>query len=426
MTSPRPSLLRRIAVDVTPLRTSRDFRLLWSGELASEIGSNMTLVALYVQVYAITGSPFAVGMIGLVQLVPLVCASLFAGPLIDRIDRRRLLLVAQCGQASGSLVLLATAFQEHPPILLVYLGAGVVAGFGGFSLSTHTALTPNLVPPGQLSAAVAVNQVMWNGCQIIGPALGGIVVHRWGLTWAYGIDVVSFAGTILAALLMRPKPPIRETATDTEKPTTWRSMTEGFRFLKGQPELRGTFVIDLIAMIFGMPRALFPILAQTRFGAGADVVGYLFAAASAGALIAALTSGWVHRIRRQGLAVLIAVAVWGLGIIAFGLSGSALGLALGTLAVAGGADVISAVFRSTMVATLTPDDLRGRIAAVHIMVVTGGPRLGDVESGVVAALFTPTVSVVTGGVACLVGVVVVAATMPRFRTYRAEVVAAPG
>lgn len=410
-----PNLLRRVAVDITPLRTARDFRLLWSGELISEIGSNMALVALYIQVYAITDSALAVGMIGLVQVVPMVFTTVFVGPVIDRVDRRWLLFIGQCGQAVGSLALLATAISGHAPLAVIYAAAAIVAGFGGFSLSTRNALTPNLVPRDELSAAVALNQTMFHTSLIVGPAIGGIVVKRYGLSWAYGIDVMSFAATILAVWLMAPHPPHREASSGA---TGWHAVTEGFSFLRGHRVILGTFVIDLVAMIFGMPRALFPILAQTQFGAGADVVGYLFSAVSVGALLGAVTSGWVHHVHRQGLAVLVAVAVWGLGILGFGLSGSALGLALGALVVAGGADVISAVFRSTMLATLVPDDLRGRIGAVHILVVSGGPRIGDVESGVVAALFTPVASVVFGGLACLVGVVVVACTMPAFRDYR--------
>src|SRR3954452_21966640 len=193
------SRLRRLALDLTPLR-ERDFRLLWTGEMFSEIGSNITLVAVLLQVDALTHSPAAVGLIGLVQLVPLMAASLFGGSLIDRYDRRRLLLVAQIGQAGASGLLLAGALVEQTPLAIVYLGAALVAGFSGFSLATRSAMTPSLVPPDRLPSALALNQVMWNTAQIAGPALGGIVVATLGFAWAYGIDVVSFAGTITAAI----------------------------------------------------------------------------------------------------------------------------------------------------------------------------------------------------------------------------------
>jgi len=416
--------LRSLAVDVTPLRTSRDFRLLWTGELVSETGSQIALVAIYVQVFALTGSVAAVGLVGLVQLVPLAVAALLGGPVIDAHDRRRLLLIGQCGQAAGSALLLLGALAGHPPLALVYAGAAVVAGFGGFSLSVRSSMTPNLVPNAQLSAALSLNQVMWNTSLIVGPAVGGIVIAQTGFSWAYGIDVATFAATIVACLLMRPQVPSGRPVDEEREAEAgalsrgWQDITEGFRFLRGRRVLQSTFYVDLIAMIFGMPRALFPVLAMTQFGAGPEIVGVLFSAVSVGALLGALSAGWVSRIRRQGLAVLWAVVVWGLGIVGFGLSGDSLPLAVSCLAVAGAADVVSAVFRSTILQTNVPDNLRGRMSAVHILVVVGGPRVGDIEAGLVAALTTPTIAVLTGGLACIIGVGVLALAVPEFARYR--------
>jgi MFS family permease len=416
--------LRALAVDVTPLRTSRDFRLLWTGELVSETGSQIALVAIYVQVFALTGSVAAVGLVGLVQLVPLAFAALLGGPVIDAYDRRRLLLIGQCGQAAGSALLLFGALGGHPPLALVYAGAAVVAGFGGFSLSVRSSMTPNLVSNAQLPAALSLNQVMWNTSLIVGPAVGGVVIDQAGFSWAYGIDVATFAATIVACLLMRPQVP-RGRPVDEEREADagalsrgLQDITEGFRFLRGRRVLQSTFYVDLIAMIFGMPRALFPVLALTQFGAGPEIVGVLFSAVSVGALVGALSTGWVSKIRRQGLAVLWAVAVWGLGIVGFGLSGDSLPLAVSCLAVAGAADVVSAVFRSTILQTTVPDNLRGRMSAVHILVVVGGPRVGDAEAGLVAALTTPTIAVLTGGLACIIGVGVLALAVPEFARYR--------
>jgi MFS family permease len=408
--------LRAVAVDIAPLRTGRDFRLLWGGELVSETGSNITLVALYIQVFRLTGSAAAVGAIGLVQLVALVVAGVFAGPVIDRADRRKLLVISQCGQAVASALLLIGALAGQPPLVLVYGAAGLIAGMAGFALSIRSAMTPNLVPAEQLPAALALNQVMWNTCLIVGPAVGGVLVGEAGLSWAYGMDVASFGATITAGLLMHPMPPRREAA---EQADGWQSVSEGFRYLRRRRVLQSTFVVDLVAMIFGMPRALFPLLAVTTFHGGAEVVGALFSSVAVGALVGALTAGWVGRVRRQGAAVLIAVAVWGAGIVGFGLAGGRLPLALLCLAVAGGADVVSAVFRSTILQLSVPDDLRGRLSAVHILVVAGGPRLGDFEAGLVASAFTPTVSVVSGGVLCIAGVAVLALAVPEFARYRA-------
>ncbi len=424
--------IRQIAVDVTPLRESRNFRLLWFGELVSETGSNIGLVALYIQVYRLTGSAFAVGVIGLVQLVPLVAVTVLGSPLVDRIDRRRLLLIAQGGQVAASAVLLAATLAGHPHIAVVYLGAAAIAGLSGFALSVRTAITPNLVTESQLPSALALNQAMFHTCLIVGPALGGIIVGRFGLAWAYGIDVVTFAAGIGTAALMSALPPRRETRAaggepvagehpvvdDPDSTSGWASIVAGFRYLGGKRILQSVFLVDIIAMTFGMPRALFPVLATTQFDGGPEIVGLLFSAVSLGALTGALTTGWVVRVRRQGLAVLVAVAVWGLGIVGFGLAGDRLAIAMVCLAIAGAADVVSAVFRGTILQTNVPDDLRGRISAVNIVVVTGGPRVGDFEAGLVAALASPTVSVVTGGLLCLIGVIALGLAVPSFARYR--------
>jgi MFS family permease len=407
--------LRRLVVDLTPLRESRDFRLLWFGELVSTTGSQITLVAVFIQVYDLTGSSAAVGLVGLAQLVVMVAVTVFGGPIIDRVDRRRLLLGAQIGQAVTTLVLLAGALAGDPPLLLVYTAAGLSAGLSGFGLSTRSAIVPNVVRPPMLATALALNQVMWGTCLLVGPAVGGLLVGGLGLSWAYGVDAISFGLGLLIFVGLRPAPP-----KDVTAPDGTRAIWDGLRYLKGRRVLQSTFTADLVAMIFGMPRALFPVLAMTQFDAGAEVVGILFSAVSLGALLGALTTGWVQRVRRQGLAVLVAIAVWGAGITAFGLSGSNLVLALGCLAVAGAADVVSAVFRGTILQSSIPDALRGRMSAVHILVVTGGPRIGDVEAGLVAAAFTPTVSVVTGGLACIVGMGVLAALVPEFVRYRVD------
>ena len=407
---------RGLALDLSPLR-ARDFRLLWTGEIFSEIGSNITLVAVLLQVDALTHDPAAVGLIGLVQLIPLMAASLFGGAWIDRFDRRRLLLGAQVGQAGAAGVLLAGAFLASTPLWTVYVGAGLVAGLSGFSLATRSAMTPSLVASDRLSSALALNQVMWNTAQIVGPALGGLIVGGLGYRWAYGIDVVSFSGTIGAALLMSPRPPI-VVNPDEEVLGSWRRLGEGFRYLRSKRILQATFFIDLIAMIFGMPRVLFPVLARTRFGAGPELAGFLFASVSIGAVIAALTSGWVHRVNRQGAAIVTAVIVWGLAIAGFGLVGDRVVVAMLLLAVAGGADVISAVFRSTILQASVPDALRGRLSGIHISVVAGGPRLGDLEGGVVASMTSPVVSVVSGGILCVVGAIALAWRMPAFARYR--------
>lgn len=408
--------VRGIAVDLTPLRASRDFRLLWFGEVVSEAGHQVARVAIYVQVFKLTGSAAAVGLVGLAELVPLVVASVLGGSIVDAIDRRKLLLVTQFGLAGASGLLLATALMDRPSLALVYLGAGLAAGVSGIASPTRSAMTPRLVPPEQVPAAIALNQVMWNTASIVGPALGGLVIAQLGLAWAYGIDVVTYGATILAASLMRPMPPQGE---GEERASGMRAIREGYAYLRGRRVLQSTFAIDLIAMIFGMPRVLFPVLAVTQFGGAPELAGLMFSALAAGALAGALTAGWVGRIRHQGQAVIWSVAVWGVGIAGFGLVGDNLVLGLVFLAVAGGADVVSAVFRSSILQLSVPDRLRGRLSSIHILVVTGGPRIGDVESGLVAQALSPTISVVSGGLACVAGVVVLGLLVPQLWRYHA-------
>jgi MFS family permease len=283
-----------------------------------ETGSSITLVAVYIQVYQLTGSAAAVGAIGLVQLVPLMIGSLFGGPFIDRHDRRRLLQIAQIAQAGGSVLLLIGALMDSTPVAVVYLGAAIIAGVSGFALATRAAMTPNLVPRDRLPSALALNQVMYQIALIVGPAVGGVIVGSAGLAWAYAIDVVSFGATITTVAMMRPHPPVRDEAPDAPELSGWQRLADGFRFLRGRRVLQSTFIVDLIAMIFGMPRALFPILAVVQFHGGAEEVGVLFSAVSLGALVSALTSGWVHRVRRQNWRS-SPVTLWGSAIAAFGL-----------------------------------------------------------------------------------------------------------
>jgi len=408
-------MVRRVAVDLTPLRTSRDFRLLWLGLLASTFGSQFTIVATYVQVFRLTGSTAAVGLLGLVGFVALVIGTLAGSTFLDALDRRRILIAAQLGYLLSSGALFVGALAGDPPIGLIYLAVAGIAAASAIDGPTRNAMTPRLLDREQLPAASALNQLTWNGAGLIGPALAGVVVAELGFTWAYGIDIASIGLLLLSAISVRPMPPER----GEHVAAGWRAVREGFAFLRGRRVLQSTFVIDVVAMVFGMPRALFPVLALTRFHRGEQVVGLLFAAPAVGAFIGAATTGWVGRVRHQGLAVISAVVAWGAGITAFGLVGANLWLGLGFLAVAGAADVISAVFRNTILQLSVPENLRGRLFGIHILVVTGGPRLGDLEAGLVATAFTPAISVVSGGLLCIVGAGLVAWLVPSLRRYHA-------
>jgi MFS family permease len=405
---------RRFLVDVSPLRESRDFRLLYAGQLISFMGRQITVVAIPVQVYELTKSSFAVGMTGLAALGPIIVFSLVGGAIADAVDRRKLLLAANVCLAATSAGLAANAMRGDAAALWpIYVLTGLSAGFSGVELPTRGAATPNLVRLELLPAAAALNQIMIQTGQVIGPAAAGPLIGRFGMAAAYWVDVATFGAAIIATLLIRPLPP---QGGGTRAGVA--SIREGLSFLRGRRVLQSTFVVDINAMVFGMPRALFPALADQVFHGGAGTVGLLYAAPGAGALVASVASGWVGGVRRQGRAVLLAVAGWGIAIALFGLT-SSLPIAFALLAVAGAADVVSAVFRNTILQVTVPDALRGRLSAVHIAVVTGGPRLGDVEAGGVAALTTPRISVVSGGVACVVGVALLARAWPQFDRYDA-------
>jgi MFS family permease len=407
--------LRRLAIDLTPLRVSREFRLIWAGLLVTSTGSQFTLVAVFVQVTQLTGSEAAVGATGLAYLLGLVTGSLAGGAILDAWDRRRLLMMAQVGLAAGSTILLGGAIAGEPPLWLIYAGLAVLAASSSLDGPTRSAITARIIEPAQLPAAQALNQVVWNTAALVGPLLAGLVI-AWAdgdVTVAYAVDLASIVCMFVAASFLRPMPPLREDHVDTGL----RAIREGFDFARKHRLIMSTFVIDLFAMIFGLPRVLFPFLIVERFHQAPKAIGLLFAALALGALLGALTSGWTGRVHRQGLAVILSVVAWGVAIAAFGWS-STFWLGLVMLALAGWADVISAIFRNTILQMSAPDRLRGRLFGIHILVVTGGPRLGDFEGGLVARLVSPTFSVVFGGIACVVGASLVALLYPELRRAR--------
>jgi MFS family permease len=410
--------VRRTLLDVSPLRDSPQFRLLWFGELVSHVGRHVTVVALPFQVYQLTRSPLAVGLIGLAQVVPLIAFSIVGGAVADHFDRRKVLLATESGLTVTALLFVAGALMGRPPLGLLYGAAALQSALTALGSPARQAAIPNLVSRKQLSSALALNQVLFQVSDIAGPAVGGLLIARFGLGWAYGVDALTFGAAIVAVALMRPIPPQR--AEGEEAPARgFAGIRQGFAYLRGRPVLQSTFTVDLVAMIFGMPRAVFPVLAAEVFHVGPAGLGLLYAAPAVGALAGALTTGWVRHIRHQGRAVLWSVAVWGVAITAFGLSTELFWLGLIFLAIAGAADVVSAIFRGTILQGTVPDSLRGRMSAIHFMVVTGGPRLGDLEAGAIAQLTSPVFSVVSGGAACVLGVAALAVLVPRFVRYHA-------
>lgn len=410
---------RRLLADVTPLRASRDFRLLFSGQLVSFLGSQLTVVAVPVQVFRMTHSSLDVGLVSLAQLVPLVIGSLVGGSVADAVDRRRLLLGVQVLLALTSAGLAANAMAPHPRVWPLFVVTAVAAGLSGLDRPARNAAIPGVLKGRHLPAAFALWQVQMQVGLVAGPALAGVLLAQASLSTVYWIDVATFGAAFASVLLMQPLAP-----EGGGTRAGLASAAEGVRYLRGRRLLTSTFLIDIDAMVLGMPRALFPALGFGVFGGGAATVGLLYAAPGAGALAGALLTGWVAAVRRQGRAVVVAVIVWGAAIAAFGLA-PWLPLALALLAVAGAADVVSAVFRNTILQSSVPDALRGRLSAIHIAVVTGGPRLGDAESGAVAALAGPQFSVVSGGLACLVGVALLAWRVPELAAYDTHAPVAP-
>jgi MFS family permease len=404
----------KILVDITPLRVSRDFRLLFTGQLISMLGSQLTVVAIPYQVYRMTHSSLQVGAISLAQLFPFIAGALVAGPMGDSLDRRRIMLWTAGGLSLTSAGLALNASAGHPSLIALYLISSLAAAVSGFSNTARMASVPGLVERSQIPAAAAMMQITFQVGSVVGPALSGLLLGL-GLPLVYGIDAGTFIVVIVSTFLMIPIPPAEGPSL---KP--WESAKEGLRFLRSRQALQGVYIIDINAMVFGMPRALFPAMAGSVFGGGTITLGFLYAAPGVGALIGAVTTGWVAHLKRQGRAVIVAVVAWGAAITVFGLV-HALWLALIMLGIAGWADVISAVLRNTILQTSIPGRFLSRMSSIQMAVVQGGPRLGDMESGAVATATSLEFSVVSGGLACIAGAVIIGLLMPRFHKH----VAAP-
>jgi len=412
---------RSVLVDIEPIRRDREFRMLWLGQLVNNLGRQVTVVALPFELWQLTHSSLSIGVLALVQLVPILVFSLAGGALADAIDRRRLLLATQAVLAITSLGLALLAIQPNPPIVAIYGVAFIAAGVGAVDQPARSSAIPRLVPRERLAAAIAANWLSGVTVSIAGPVAAGVLIATSGVATAFAFDAATFIASLTALLLMAPIPPHPGAA----RPGL-RSIAEGLRFARSRPVILATFAIDLNAMIFGMPSSLMPQLALTVFNTGAAGYGLLNAAPAVGALIGTAFSGWVGRLRRPGRGVAVAVATWGVAIAAFGLVTWSFPLALACFAVAGAADVVSAVLRGSIVQLSTPDHLRGRVSSIQSLVVTSGPRLGDAEAAGVAALAGPQFSVISGGVMCLAGLLFVLRKFPQLLTYELQGVSPSG
>ncbi len=404
------ALLRRVAADVRPLQYE-DFRRLWIGQGVSFVGFQLTAVAVSVQMYAVTRSSSWVGLIGLAALLPLVVFGLYGGAISDAVDRRLLYIASSSlvWAATGGLLLQALLHLDNRWLLLALVAIQTV----GFAVSSPVrgAIVPRLLPEELVPAGNTLNFTMSTAGAVVGPLLAGVVLAHGSFALAYGLDAALFTVGFYAALRLPPIPPLGEKV----RPGL-RSVVEGLAFIATRPVLLMSFVVDIAAMVLAMPKALFPQVAVDRFH-DVGAVGWLYAAIAIGSVAAGLASGWIGRVRRQGVALIGAVVVWGTAVALAGLAHS-LWLAVLLLAFGGAADLVSAVYRQTILQTYAPDQLRGRLQGVFTVVVAGGPRLGDLRAGFTAGGVGVTASWVGGGIACVVLVLALGAAVPALRHYR--------
>jgi MFS family permease len=411
----RLSLLERLRghlIDLTPLRRSRDFRLLFAGLAVSHFGTEITFVAVPFQVWRLTHSTLAVGLLGLCDLVPLLVTPILGGLIADAFERRRFVLAVHVVLGMLSAALVANGALPHPHLWALYAFATLHAALYGLYRPAIDAWPVRLVGTDLLPSALALEMLYYNADGLAGPALAGVLIAWLGVSGVYLIDVATFVVAIACLAAMRPSPPGEEAPAPG-----LHAILEGLRFLRGKPVLQMTFVADLNAMVFGMPLALFPAVAD-RLGVGATGLGFLYAAGAGGSLLASLFSGRLRHVRRQGRAILLAIVVWGGAIVGFGLARS-LWLAIAFLAIAHAGDLISGVYRSAIAQTVVSDELRGRLNGMGLTVWTVGPALGDIEAGAVASLVSVPFAVVSGGLACVLGATVIWALVPAFRRYDA-------
>ena len=396
-------------IDLSPLKVSRDYRLLFFGQLISTFGTAMTLVVVPVQVFQLTHSTLLVGLLSVGEFAMIVTLAFVGGTYADFIDKRRMLRLTEIGQTLTTLLLVMNASFIRPHVWILFLCAASHAGLTALQRPSFEALMQRIIPLELMSSIAALNSLRWNLTTIVGPSVAGLILAQFGAGIAYSIDLISFVASLIAVFLIQAAPSVMP----IEDSPTLRSVVEGLHYAWNRKDILGTYLIDMNAMFFGMPTALFPAIAA-NFGAG--TVGFFYAAPSVGALLATLTSGWTKHVHRHGLFVAVAAAFWGIAIVFFGFSQN-LWLALICLALAGAFDMVSGIFRMTIWNQTIPHHLRGRLAGLELISYTSGPKLGDAEAGIVATLFSVRTSIISGGVLCVIGTAVISMLLPRFITY---------
>ncbi len=399
----------RWRLDLSPLRTSRDFRLLFTSGVISYLGSMFTFVAIPLQAQQLTGSFVVVGMLGLVEVVPLIVFGLWGGALADHVDRRVMILSAEVGAALCSVILLVNALLPEPQVWVLFLVGALFAVTDALQRPSLDALVPQTVEHDRLAGAAALMSLRWSVGFILGTSIGGLVASYLGVSVAYGIDVVSYVVSFLLLLGLRSRGRMSEGGTPGLE-----SIAEGVRYAWGRKDLLGTYAVDTLAMVLAFPWAVFPFVAEKYDAPWA--LGLLYAAASIGSTIASLTSGWTTRVHRHGRAIVVAASLYGLAIAGFGLSPT-LWLALVFLTLAGAADMVSGVFRSLVWNQSIPDELRGRLAGIELLSYAIGPQLGNARVSLMAQWRGLSVSIASGGILCAAGVFALAAALPTMWNY---------
>jgi MFS family permease len=404
--------LRSLVVDVAPLKRDVDFRRLWVGQVGSGFARETARIAIPLQVYLLTESAAIAGLVALAQLIPALLFSLVGGALADSFDRRWLMVVSQVAMGITTLGLLGLSLLPDPPIPLILLCAALLTTFFAVEHPARTSAAPRLVPPERLPSAIALSSLNFQISGLVAPAIAGILIALTDVSVAYSLQAFAYAWAVLLTLRVRPIPP-----TGGATRPSLRGIVEGLSFIRRRRVILGAVVIDLNAMIFGLPIAIFPVLAIEMFGVGPAEVGLLAAARGGGALLAALLSGWVRTMDRTGRAVLASVGVYAAVTVAVGIPGLPFAAAIPFVAVAGAADLISAVLRNTIIQSITDDEFRGRVSAAHGLATQSGPRIGDLRAALMTEAYGARAAVVVGGIVALAGTAAVAKAFPQLWPY---------
>jgi MFS family permease len=395
-------------IDITPLRVSRDYRLLFFGQLISFFGSMMSFIILPWQMLHLTGSNEMVGYIYLAEFLPMVSLAFIGGALADALDRRKMLRFTEIGQTFVTLILLLNSLLPNPHVWVLFVAAALHAGLAALQRPAFESLIQKIIPDNLMSAVAALNSLRYNFGAIIAPSIAGVIASQFSVSTAYGIDLFTFVGSLFAVFAISAVP-----APENAERASLKSIIEGCRYALRRQELLGTYLIDICAMFFAFPQALYPALAMMY---GEQYLGLFPAALAVGMLLANLTSGWTNKIHRHGLLVAVAAALWGVGIIFFGMADS-IWVALFFLGAAGFFDMISGIFRMTIWNQTIPNYLRGRLASLEMISYLTGPMLGGAKMGIIAERFDVKTAIVSGGILCVVGVVVSSLFLPKFITY---------